>query len=121
MTETKPQQEAGPDLRTPLEWAQAKGLILAPRFDFQGPQPHWKYAAADALYGWAHHAYHFQGEDDVFRITEKDFELAIEAAAQFPAKPAHEPGVAPSCPHKAEFARAKAEAARAESAKKEKR
>jgi hypothetical protein len=102
---------------TPASWAERKGI--APKADPARPwiepvssNPH--YHAADVLHGWSHHAYHYQAESDAFRITEEDFDLALDAGAAFPAQPAHLAAVTPSCPFKAEHeakAKAAAEAA----------
>lgn len=99
---------------TPREWAARKGDIeeAEPSRPWRSPNVHYRYAAADALYGWTHHAYHYQAEGDRFLILEADYDAALAAAVEYPAKPPHRAAIAPSCPHafRAEFQPAEANA-----------
>jgi hypothetical protein len=80
---------------TPNEWAAKLGLVKLA--DPQLPQTvtvyNWKHAAADKLYGWSEHAYHYQGAEHAFRLTEEDYRKALEAAAQYPCTEPHAPAL----------------------------
>lgn len=88
--------------RTPAEWADHLGLIR--HRDKRLPQsetvPHWKHAAADTLYGWSLHAYHFQGER--FELTQEQYERALESAAAHPAAPLVPEAITPTAAKKLE-------------------
>lgn len=96
-----PANLVAPERLTPHEWAERKGHIehADPARPWRSPNIEYRYAAADALYGWSRHAYHYQAEHDRFLIAESDYDAALEAAAQYPAKPPHRAAVAPSCPY----------------------
>jgi hypothetical protein len=87
---SKKKQE--PRLETPLKWAVALGHY---RKHGRGAEARKMlsadYAAANVLYGWADQAHHYG--PDSFRLSQEDFEVAIEAAGQYPAKPPHPPAV----------------------------
>jgi hypothetical protein len=95
--------------RTPLEWAELLGFVnrVNPTIEAaikaagepgaHAPQLertfHWKHAAADRLYGWSEHAYHFQADEDRFLITEEDYRKALDAAADYPCSAPHAPAL----------------------------
>jgi hypothetical protein len=98
-------------LRTPREWAIAKGhLLLAKPVGLPegamriGPAATDRsfpiYAAADALHGWSESAHHVQG-DKAFRLSEADYAAALVAAAAYPAVSPHRQAMTPQSPHKA--------------------
>jgi hypothetical protein len=86
---------------TPHQWADRKGH--GPKQDAFEPVPDWQFAAADVLHGWSAQAYAYQAEGEEFRITEDDYVAALDAAAQYPAKPAHAPAITPACTHRAQL------------------
>jgi len=79
---------------TPTAWARRKGFIV------EGQEPYAKgfHSSAEQLHGWAWHAHNFQNPKDAFELTEADYDAALVAASQFPAKPAHEAALAPHFP-----------------------
>lgn len=81
--------------RTPLAWAERKGLFRASRFAWEAPSVDQRWAPSDALYGWSEQAYQHQAPEQAFLISENDFEKALEAAFQYPAVPPHAPAIAP--------------------------
>lgn len=94
--EQPPAAEAkGPELLTPNEWARRKGLLVD---DAREPFAKGFHASAEQLYGWAWHAHNYQAPGQEFRLTEADYDAALVAAGEFPAKPAHEAAVAPHYP-----------------------
>lgn len=86
-----PAEPKGPVLLTPAEWAEKLGLIT--RANPLVPQvptfADWRHAAADKLHGWSDHAYHHQGEQARFLVSQEDYEKALAAAAEFPCCPPH--------------------------------
>lgn len=90
-----PETPASPELLTPNEWALRKGLLVDDGREVFAKGFH---AEAEQLYGWKWHAHNFQAPEQAFRLTEADYDAALEAAGQFPAKPAHEPAVVPHFP-----------------------
>lgn len=89
-----PQTELAVVRRTPLQWAEQLGHIKQgdPRVPQSKTHADWQHAAADKLHGWSKHAYHHQG--DPFLLSQEDYEAALENAAEYPAKSAHEPAIA---------------------------
>jgi hypothetical protein len=93
---TEEEDEAEAEERcTAEEWAKRLGHI-------QQANPHvpqsithydWRHACADVLCGWSRHAYHYQ--NDPLLLTQEDYETALENAAEYPNKPAHEPAMSP--------------------------
>jgi hypothetical protein len=135
-TEENPGKPAGADASakaepadklTPAEWAERKGIAPKAVHPWEeAVSKDWRYPAAAQLHGWTHEAFHYQAAP--FQILEKDFDAALEAAAQYPVKPAHEGAVAPHAPFKPQFVadnkareEAAAEAKKAEEAKKQER
>lgn len=90
-----PPADANPsaDKLTPLEWAERNGMLgkADPRFPQIAPSVSAAYAAADALHGWAHDAHNYQAPGQQLKLTEADFNAALEAGLAYPAKPAHGP------------------------------
>ena len=76
---------------SPDEWAPRKGMIVTPRFGEAAP--HWKHACADVLYGWTLHRHHYA--DKPLLLSESDYVAALDAAAEYPATPAHEAAFSP--------------------------
>lgn len=74
---------------TPAQWAEKLGHMRRadPRIPQSVTHADWQHAAADRLYGWAKHAYNFQTQP--FLLSQADYELALEAAAQYPLKAPH--------------------------------
>lgn len=89
---------ATPRMLTPAEWAREKKLMRPadPRLPQSVPWTDPRHAVADRLHGWSDHAYHFQGPDQQFRLTEPDYLAALEAGAAYPTVPPHAPALAPS-------------------------
>lgn len=81
------------ELLTPEEWGFRKDMIGKPDpiRPYEPPPKKAEYAAADALHGWTADAHDYQSEDQKLRISEGDFDKALEAAGMYPAVPAHEP------------------------------
>lgn len=81
--------------RTPRQWAEQLGNIHKrdPRLPQSRDFADWKHAVADKLHGWSKHAYHFQ--DQPLLISKAVYLDALEAAAEYPVKPAHEAALAP--------------------------
>lgn len=80
--------ERAPDaeMRSPAEWARAKGQWVEFRGSVDpelgnGSHYTWQHAAASTLHGWDAHAYH---EGAPLLLTERDYLAALDAAA--PAK-----------------------------------
>lgn len=69
---------------TPDAWGKKLGHFKAgdPRLPQNVPHFDAQHAAADALYGWSQHAYHYQAAP--FTITEADYVAALEAAGRYP-------------------------------------
>lgn len=84
-----------PDLRTPAEWAERLGHIRRahPHIPQSTTHPDWKHAVGDGLHGWTKHAYHFP--NDPLKISEADYRTALENAAVYPMKEAHQPALSP--------------------------
>jgi hypothetical protein len=82
----EPEPEDAPK-KTPAAWAVALGFfvkrnpLLPQSVDFAKPE----HAAADALYGWSRHAFHYQAPEDRFLVTERTYRRALERAGQYPA------------------------------------
>jgi hypothetical protein len=125
--------KAAPEKKTPAEWAAQLGhkkprdARLPQSVDHVDPS----YAVADKLYGWSERAYHFQGADKEFLITEATYRAALRTAPRFPATElttdALTPeaatrlaGFKPKTNLKAERAKAEAAAQKAEAKKAEK-
>ncbi len=94
MSEDKPAPQArkgsgsaatSAEMLTPHDWAVRHGEFKAKTAAPQS-QAHygWRHAAADALFGWSDHAYHFQAEADRFLLTEQTYKDALDRAAAFP-------------------------------------
>jgi len=83
-------------MQTPGDWAKELGLLTQanPAVPQVDSFAHWKHSAADALHGWSEHAYHFQTSP--FVLTERDYRMALAAAAKFPAVPPHMPALVPA-------------------------
>ncbi len=112
-----PPSEPGPEqsspageLKTPREWAIAKGhLLLANPVNLPagairiGPAATDRtfppYVAADVLHGWSESAHHAQGEK-AFKLSEADYDAALVAAAAYPAVAPHARAVTKECPFK---------------------
>lgn len=107
--------------KQPSEWAAAKGHFVPAPADqpWKGARVDPRYAAADALHGWGHHAYHYANQP--LLITEEEYEGALDVAEQFPCELPQGPALSPHCPHRLPSAPAKrtpeAEKARAEQLK----
>jgi len=87
--EAAPVAAPAPEMLTPEQWAQKLGHVKkAPPFQPQlSAHYSWQHAAADSLHGWAQHAHHYQGEP--LLLSQADYEAALDAAAEYPNKPAH--------------------------------
>lgn len=85
-----------PVKKTPEQWARVLGhmKLADPRIPQSTTHADWQHAAADKLHGWGRHAYHYQAEPML--LTQDDYQAALDAAAEYPNKPAHEPAMAPS-------------------------
>lgn len=70
--------------KTPEQWAEQLGHIKRadPRIPQSVTHADWQHAAADALYGWSEHAYHYQAQP--FLLTQEQYEAALAAAARYP-------------------------------------
>jgi hypothetical protein len=86
---------AGTEKLTPNEWARRKALLVE-----ASPEKPWVeqhatgfHAEAEQLHGWAWHSQNYQSPEQAFRLTEADYDAALAAAAEFPAKPAHEAAI----------------------------
>jgi len=71
---------------TPAKWAEKLGFIAPanPNLPQQERHAKWEHAAADRLFGWSDHAFHFQAKADVFEITEEAYREALRIAAVYP-------------------------------------
>lgn len=87
-------QPAAQQLLTPLEWAKRKKLITPrnPRFPQSVEVAHWQHSTAAQLHGWTEDAHHYQGAQ-ALRLSERDYDAALEAAAKFPTVPPHGPAL----------------------------
>jgi hypothetical protein len=90
-----PENPAAAELLTPNEWARRKGLIVD---DAREPFAKGFHAEAEQLHGWAWHAHNYQAAEQAFRLAEADYDAALVAASEFPAKPAHKAALAPHYP-----------------------
>jgi hypothetical protein len=67
--------------KSPLEWAEALGLVrhlrTAPTSHDSKDIPHWSHAAAEALHGWRAHEHHNGGVP--MQLTEADYRAALAA------------------------------------------
>jgi hypothetical protein len=93
--ETKPEAPKGPELLTPQAWGERLGLAQKadPARPWIEAHSDWRFAAAEKAHGWRENARAYQDEahPDRLKLTEEDFNAALEAGAQFPAQPAHRP------------------------------
>lgn len=82
-----------PEKRTPHEWAERLGQYKKAHPHMPQLRSHygWKHAAADSLHGWSLHAHHYQA--DPLLLTQADYLAALDAAAEYPLKPAHAPAL----------------------------
>lgn len=73
-------------MRTPADWAERLGYITPgdPNLPQKVRHAKWEHAAADALYGWSAHAFHYQAPSQAFLITEETYREALRIAAVFP-------------------------------------
>ena len=80
-----------PLMHTPEEWAKRLGHVCVAPEHMPQLRTHydWRHAVADALHGWSQHAYHYQAEP--LLLTETHYCAALDAAAEYPTKPAHVP------------------------------
>lgn len=85
-TEAKPAERL-----TPHAWGEKLGLRekADPARPWIESHSDWRFAAADKLHGWTDHAHHWQGPGQELLLTEDDFRSALQAGADYPAKPAH--------------------------------
>ena len=81
------------EMLTPQQWAEKLGQVkIASPFTPQlRTHMSWQHAAADSLHGWTQHAHHFQGEP--LLLCQSDYQAALDAAAEYPNKPAHLPAL----------------------------
>jgi hypothetical protein len=81
--------------RRPEDWATRLGHMHQAKENIPQSTTHadWKHATADRLHGWTKHAHHYQ--KDPLLLTQKDYETALENAAEYPLKEAHEPALSP--------------------------
>jgi hypothetical protein len=86
---------APPGLSTPEEWANRLGHIhrAHPHVPQSTTHADWQHAIADRLHGWTQHAYHFA--NDPLQLSEADYRTALQNAAEYPLKQAHEPALSP--------------------------
>lgn len=109
-------------LRTPAEWAAAKGLVrhANPKLPQSSDVPHFLHVVADRIHGWSVDAHHNQG-DKAFRLSEVDYVAAIKAARAYPTSSPHMAAVAPTAMERAKAHKPRAKrdkaAARREGAK----
>jgi hypothetical protein len=84
---------SAPERLTPHAWGEKLGLCekADPARPWIESHADWRFAAADKLHGWSDHAHHWQGPDQQLLLTEQDFQAALQAGADYPAKPAHGP------------------------------
>lgn len=77
------------DRLTPEQWAEKLGHVkkASPFTPQLSTHPSWQHAAADSLHGWSQHAHHYQAEP--LLLTQSDYQAALDAAAEYPNKPAH--------------------------------
>lgn len=78
-----------PEMLTPEQWAEKLGHVkkASPFTPQLSTHYSWQHAAADSLHGWAQHAHHYQGAP--LMLSQADYQAALEAAAEYPNKPAH--------------------------------
>lgn len=109
-----PAEGNGGSLFSPKEWAQKLGNFK-PR-DKRLPQAvdifSAEHAAASFLHGWDVHEYHYQSEP--LKLTQKDYELALEAAGKYPCSPPHAPALSKAVAKKFENFKPKTAANKAE-------
>lgn len=100
-TDDKPKPKPRPtkatasgERKTPVEWAEAKGLLTRrdPRLPQQVDVFDPRHAAAAQLHGWTADAHHYQG-DQALRLSEEDYDAAIDAAGKFPCCAPHKPAL----------------------------
>jgi hypothetical protein len=93
--ETEPPPAAMEVRRRPEDWATRLGHMHQAKENIPQSTTHadWKHATADRLHGWTKHAHHYQ--KDPLLLTQKDYETALENAAEYPLKEAHEPALSP--------------------------
>jgi len=77
--ETETDEPKAEPRKSPLEWAEALGLIrhlrTAPTSHDKKDIPHWTHACAAALHGWKQHAHHSGGVE--MQLTEADYRAAL--------------------------------------------
>lgn len=80
---------------TPEQWAEKLGQVRkAPQHQPQLRTHYaWQHAAASSLHGWEQHAHHYQNAP--LLLTQADYQAALDAAAEYPAKPAHAAALSP--------------------------
>lgn len=88
-----PDQARKPVKRTPHEWAERKGLFT--KSNKYVPQAHdyydWTHGCADLLHKWSEHDYHYS--DNPTRLTERQYDAAREAAANYPNTKPFQPAI----------------------------
>lgn len=84
---------AAVEMLTPWQWAEKLGHVTkaSPFTPQLRTHPSWQHAAADSLHGWSQHAHHYQAEP--LLLAQADYLAALEAAAEYPNKPAHAPAL----------------------------
>lgn len=89
------QAPASADLLTPQDWAVRLGHIhqAHPHIPQSTTHADWQHAVGDKLHGWSDHAYHYPNEP--LKISQADYETALENAAAYPLKEAHGPALSP--------------------------
>lgn len=89
---TEPPKDTGEGLlRTPRQWAETLGNVKrVSQYTPQIPElVDWKHACADALHGWSKDAHAYQGEHQTFRLSQEDYQQALEVACIYPNTPPH--------------------------------
>ena len=83
---------------TPAGWAERLGMIVKadPRMPQQETHAKPEHAAADALYGWTQHAYHYQAPGDAFFFDEATYHAALRSAMEHPVAPLVDAAIPPS-------------------------
>jgi hypothetical protein len=106
--EAPPVAPAEPERLTPHAWGERLGLCekADPARPWVESHADWRFAAADKLHGWSDHAHHWQGEGQQLLLTEADFQAALQAGADYPAKPAHAPACGKGFEQRAKAAKA---------------
>ena len=77
----------------PHQWAEKLGNMIkgSPHVPHARTFPNAAHAVADQLHGWSAHRHHYQTTP--LLLAKEDYEAALEAAGEYPAKPPHAPAM----------------------------